>query len=120
MDNLTYTEECRRTEDRDWRQVTERMSDPKSIRLFHTVMGLSTEAGEALDILKKNLFYGREFDEVHFIKELGDVLWYLTMATDILGYSLDEVMDINIEKLKKRFPHKFTEQEANNRKEGDI
>lgn len=114
-----YTKQCRRTEARkDWEDVVGQAAD--NIRLLHTTMGIATEAGEVLDILKKDIFYNREFDREHFLKELGDVLWYLTMAADIVGSNLETVMDMNVAKLAARYPEKFTTDLANNRKEGDI
>lgn len=119
MDSKTYTEECRRTEARsDWDSVAVKGED--DVRLLHTVMGISTEAGEVLDILKKDIFYNREFDRIHFLKELGDVMWYVAMAADIVDSSLEEVMQMNIDKLRARYPEKFTTELANHRKEGDI
>lgn len=119
MDNKQYTEECRRTEARsDWETISN--FEKKDLRLLHTLMGIATEAGEALDIMKKGIFYNRGLDREHLLKELGDVLWYVAMAADIVGSDLSEVMQMNVDKLRKRYPEKFTTDLANNRKEGDI
>lgn len=114
-----YTEECRRTERReDWAEITPELSN--NVRLLYTLIGLATEAGEALDVFKKCLFYKRPFDIEHFASELGDVLWYLTMAADISRYSLEDLMQINTEKLRKRYPQGFSTEKAINRKENDL
>lgn len=114
-----YLIECRRTEKRDdWGEITPELAN--NVRLLYTLIGLATEAGEALDVFKKCLFYKRPFDVTHFVSELGDCLWYLTMAADIAGFTLEDLMEINCEKLQARYPEKFTIEQANNRKEGDI
>lgn len=114
-----FVEECRRTEKReDWGEITPELSN--NVRLLYTLIGLSTEAGEALDVFKKCLFYKKSFDLEHFASELGDVLWYLTMAADIAGYSLEDLMQINVDKLKKRYPEGFSIDKAVHRKENDL
>ncbi len=77
--------------------------------------GLCTEAGEALDQLKKHKFYGRPIDEVNLIEEAGDLLWYIACLAHILGVPLHRVAEINIDKLAFRYPEKFSEYLANNR-----
>ena len=81
-------------------------------QLLHASMGLVTEAGEFQDALKRALFYGKPLDPVNLIEELGDVAWYIAIACDHLGVSLEETFGINIAKLKKRFPDKFTQHAA--------
>lgn len=85
--------------------------------LTNAVMGLCGESGEACDIVKKHLFHGHELDRAALIKELGDVAWYLAEASEALGISLDEVLDRNIEKLKKRYPEGFSSEKSINRTE---
>lgn len=88
-----------------------------TLRLLHASMGLGTEAGEFADDLKKHIFYGKELDPEHLKEELGDLLWYIGIAADVLGTSVQEIMRDNIAKLKKRYPEKFTEQDALERKD---
>lgn len=91
--------------------------------LMHASIGMVTEAGEFLDALKKVLFYGKPLDKVNLIEELGDMMWYVAVACVELGVSLEDVMQINIDKLKARFPERFTTVAANNRnldKERDV
>lgn len=114
-----FTMECRRTEKRDdWKEITPELAN--NVRLLYTLIGLATEAGEALDVFKKCLFYKRKFDIDHFARELGDCLWYLTMAADIVGFSLEDIMEINVNKLQERYPEKFDVEQANNRRKDDI
>ena len=88
--------------------------------LINSVMGLCGESGEAIEILKKHLFHGRELDRDHLIKELGDVAWYLAEAATALGIPLEEIFSRNIEKLKARYPDGFSRERAINRAEDDI
>lgn len=83
-------------------------------------MGLSGEAGEATDILKKVLFQGHMLDEEHVALELGDICWYLALAADAIGYDLETIMQMNIDKLKARYPNGFEVDKSVHRKEGDI
>lgn len=75
--------------------------------LINGVMGLCGESGEAIDIVKKHLAQGHELDKEALIKELGDIAWYLAETATVLGVSLEEVLALNIEKLKKRYPEGF-------------
>lgn len=83
--------------------------------LLHAGMGLVTESGEFLDTLKKHIYYGKELDKVNLIEELGDQLWYCAIALNALGSDFETAMQINIDKLKSRYPEKFTEELAKNR-----
>lgn len=85
--------------------------------LIEAVMGLTGEAGECIDIVKKHLFQGHDLNENHLIEELGDVLWYLTEASYALGYSLEDVAEINLQKLDRRYPEGFDSERSINRKD---
>lgn len=89
-------------------------------RLLQGLIGLNDEAGEALGILKKHMFHGHWLDKEHLAKELGDVAWYLAVSADALGYKLEDIFKINIDKLQKRYPEGFDTEHSVNRKEGDI
>ena len=88
--------------------------------LINGVMGLCGESGEAIDIVKKHLAQGHELDREHLAKELGDVAWYLAETARAIGYSLEEICEMNIEKLKKRYPEGFSSDNSKQRSEGDI
>lgn len=90
------------------------------IRLLEGVMGLCGEAGEIDDILKKVLFQGHMVDREHMALELGDIAWYLALAADAIGYDLETIMKMNIDKLYARYPDGFEVDKSVNRKEGDI
>ena len=91
--------------------------------LLQGVMGMSGEAGEALDIVKKIMFQGHELNEAtkeHLIRELGDVLWYVATTAEALGVPLETVMRTNIDKLRTRYPKRFNAERSQHREEGDL
>ncbi len=79
---------------------------PKDV-LINGVMGLCGESGEAIDIVKKHLAQGHELDKERLAKELGDIAWYLAETAMAIGYDLDTILQMNIDKLKKRYPQGF-------------
>jgi NTP pyrophosphatase (non-canonical NTP hydrolase) len=88
--------------------------DPRT-HLAVMALGLTGEAGEVADLIKKHIGHGHPLDSVKLVKELGDVLWYLAAICDALNTSLDHVAVTNIEKLKARYPDGFTHAASNNR-----
>lgn len=84
------------------------------------LFGLSGEAGELTDMIKKWIFHNKTLDITHAQKELGDVMWYVAMICESFGWSLDEIMQMNIDKLKKRYPDGFDTERANNRSPEDV
>lgn len=84
--------------------------------LINGVMGLCGESGEAIDIVKKHLAQGHDLNKEHLIEELGDIAWYLAETAYALDISLEEVLKINIEKLKNRYPNGFDTQKSIDRK----
>lgn len=89
-------------------------------RIVNGLMGLNGEAGEAIDILKKHLFQGHELNEEHLAKELGDIAWYLAVSADAIGYDLEKIFRMNIEKLRVRYPNGFETERSTRRKSDDI
>lgn len=87
---------------------------PKDV-LINGVMGLCGESGEAIDIVKKHLAQGHELDREGLIKELGDIAWYLAETAYALQIPLEEVLQRNIDKLKKRYPQGFDTQRSTHR-----
>lgn len=88
--------------------------------LLNGVMGLCGESGECVDIVKKYRFQGHELDNAHLAKELGDVAWYLAVAAYAIGYDLETVLQLNVDKLRKRYPNGFESERSLHRKEGDV
>ena len=75
-------------------------------------LGLTGESGEVADHIKKHVGHGHELDSVKVAKELGDTLWYLAVLADAVGYTLTQVMSMNVQKLMKRFPNGFTSKDS--------
>ena len=73
----------------------------------NAALGLTGEAGEVADEVKKCLYQGREWDSAKIIEKLGDVMWYVALMAEYFGASLDFVMEYNIDKLQKRYPDGF-------------
>lgn len=76
--------------------------------LLHGTAGVCTEAGELMDIYKKHKFYGKPVDWVNVKEEVGDVMWYLALVCRSAGITLEDAARVNIEKLRVRYPEKFT------------
>lgn len=89
-------------------------------RLTNGLMGLNGEAGEAIDILKKHLFQGHDLDDEHLAKELGDVAWYLAVSAHELGYTLEEILQMNVDKLRSRYPSGFDTARSKTRGVDDV
>lgn len=82
------------------------------MKLLHGALGLATESGELIDQLKKHLFYGKPLDVVNLKEEGGDAVWYVPVICDFLGISMQDMLKVNIEKLRIRYPERFTEDKA--------
>lgn len=87
--------------------------------LINGVMGLCGESGEAIDIVKKWLAQGHELDREHLAKELGDVAWYLARTATAIGYDLDTILRMNLEKPQKRYPQGFSTEDSLHRSAED-
>ena len=75
--------------------------------LVHAALGLSGEAGEFADCIKKHLVYGQTLYKTNAIEELGDLMWYIALACKALDVGMAEVAALNIEKLRKRYPARY-------------
>lgn len=103
-----YQEQSRRT-------TTEEKHLPQTYCNY--ALGLSGEAGEVADLIKKGVFHGHEMNRHAIAKELGDVLWYVSQLSRLVGFTLEEVATMNINKLKARYPNGFSEEASVNRNE---
>ncbi len=83
--------------------------------LTHAALGIQSEGGEFADALKKHFFYKQPLDNINLHEELGDILWYVALAATALDISLDTIAEENLNKLKIRYPEKFTKECAKNR-----
>ena len=83
---------------------------------LHMILGIGTELGELSDNFKKHMAYGKELDKVNVEEEIGDILFYVTGLCNLLGVSVEKILDQNVEKLSTRYPgNKFTQEKALNR-----
>lgn len=89
--------------------------ESKRDQLLCAGLGLTGEAGEVAELLKKKMFHMKEVKDEEIVKELGDTLWYLALVADCIGWDLSVIASLNIEKLKRRYPAGFTYQAANQR-----
>lgn len=114
----------------DFAQLLSRMTeleaqhDADVPRLLTAALGMSAECGELVEIIKKILLQGKSYTEdnvIHMKKEAGDVLWYLSQLCIALDTTFEELMEINHQKLLKRYPEGFFDVYfSENREEGDI
>ena len=104
-------------------QELERQEFPTE-RLLTAAVGMSAEAGEFTEIVKKIVFQGKPVNEenlFHLKRELGDIMWYVAQACMGLNVSIDEVIEMNVHKLMARYPGgEFDVTKSENRKEGDV
>ena len=92
--------------------------------LITAAFGLTAEAGEFTEVVKKIILQGKPYNEenvFHMKRELGDICWYIAQACMALDTSFDEIMEMNVEKLKARYPGgEFDVHKSENRAEGDL
>ena len=93
-------------------------------RLLTGVVGICAEGGEFMEIVKKIIFQGKPYNEdniFHMKRELGDIMWYVAQACMALDTDFDEIIEMNVDKLKKRYPGgEFDVHHSENRAEGDL
>lgn len=83
-------------------------------RIFHAIIGIATEATELVEAMLKTL-NGVGDDNINILEEFGDLNWYEAIGIDALDGDFEQVLTTNIEKLRARFPEKFTSENAINR-----
>ena len=93
-------------------------------KLLTAALGLTAESGEFTEVVKKIVFQGKPYNEdnvFHMKRELGDICWYIAQACMALDTSFDEIIEMNVDKLKKRYPGgEFNVHQSENRQEGDL
>ena len=88
--------------------------------VYNAVLGMAGEIGEIADSIKKAKFQGHTYKPEDMAKEAGDLLWYVNLFCLTMGYSLEEVAEMNIEKLRNRYGEEFTSEKSINRNEKDF
>ena len=93
-------------------------------RLLTAAVGMSAEAGEFTEVVKKIVFQGKPVNNenmFHLKRELGDIMWYVAQACKGLGIPLEEIVQMNFDKLNARYPEgTFSIERSENREEGDL
>ncbi len=83
--------------------------------LNHAALGLTTEVGEFVSEVKRIVRYNKPCDPKmhdHMVEELGDILWYIALAAEALGVRMEEMAERNLDKLRARFPEKYSDEAA--------
>lgn len=86
---------------------------------YHALHGMVGEIGELHSIYQKS-YQGHGLNFEHMKKELGDLLWFVAEYCTTMNWELEEIMQLNIEKLLNRYPDKFDAEKSLHRAEGDI
>ena len=93
-------------------------------QLLTAALGLTAESGEFTEVVKKIILQGKPYNEddvFHMKRELGDICWYIAQACMALDTSFDEIIEMNVDKLKARYRGgEFDVSKSENRKEGDL
>jgi len=114
---------------KDFSEFADRLNDLKiqgfpTERLLTASVGMCAEAGEFTEIVKKIVFQGKPVTQenlFHLKRELGDIMWYVAQACMGLDVSLEEVIQINFEKLSARYPDgSFSIERSENREANDV
>ena len=115
---------------KDVAQLLRRISELETVgdadvpHLLTAALGLTAEAGEFTEIVKKIILQGKPYNEdnvFHMKRELGDICWYIAQACMALDTIFDEIIEMNVDKLKARYPGgEFNVHKSENRKEGDL
>ena len=93
-------------------------------RLLTAAVGMSAESGEFTEVVKKMIFQGKPVNDeniFHLKRELGDIMWYVAQACMALDTDFNEIIEMNVDKLKARYPGgEFDIHHSENRVEGDL
>ena len=127
---LDFVHDVTSTESLDYAALLTRMNkleledDCNLSQLLTAALGLTAESGEFTEIVKKIILQGKPYTEenkFHMKRELGDICWYLAQECMALDTTFDEVIEMNVDKLKARYPGgEFDVHKSENRKEGDL
>ena len=127
---LDFVHDVTSTESLDYAALLTRMNkleledDCNLSQLLTAALGLTAESGEFTEIVKKIILQGKPYNEdnvFHMKRELGDICWYIAQACMALDTTFDEIIEMNVEKLKARYPGgEFDVHKSENRKTGDL
>ena len=95
--------------------------DEEMRTLLHGISGIATEGGELLDHLKSVMFYGKSLNKINIYEEFGDIFYFIALICKLYGWQFSNIMKDNIEKVQKRYPNGFSEDDALDRdKENEL
>ncbi len=127
---VDFVHDVTSTESLDYAALLTRMNkleledDCNLPQLLTAALGLTAESGEFSEVVKKIILQGKPYNEdnvFHMKRELGDICWYIAQACMALDTTFDEIIEMNVDKLKKRYPGgEFNVHQSENRKEGDL
>ena len=127
---LEFVEGVTSDQSRDYAALLTRMNslelenDCNVPKLLTAALGLTAESGEFTEVVKKIILQGKPYNEdnvFHMKRELGDICWYIAQACMALDTTFDEIIEMNVDKLKARYPGgEFDVHKSENRKEGDL
>lgn len=100
-----------------YQQAAARTATGKCCDLANAGLGLTGEAGEVADIIKKHLYQGHGLPQDKIVEELGDLMWYVALTASLIGVDLKAVMQANIEKLWRRYPNGFRPEDSVHRED---
>ena len=133
IDTNKYIEFVRKTTSNpsiDFNALKDRLNHLQNVdsanvpQLMTAAFGISAEAGEFTEVVKKMFLQGKPYNEenvFHLKRELGDIMWYVAQACMALDTNIEEVLQMNFEKLSARYPEgTFDVYRSENRKEGDL
>lgn len=107
----------------EYQKLAMRTSNKKLSTIEHIMngaLGLAGESGEVADLVKKWTMQGHIIDSKHLMKELGDVCWYIAETATAIGCTMEEIMQMNIDKLRERYPDGFDPEKSQHRAKGDV
>jgi len=107
----------------EYQELASRTIDPdatKADKEYHALHGMVGEIGELHSIYQKRYQGHYETSDEHRMKEVGDLLWFLAEYCTACGWTLEEVMQMNIDKLKARYPEGFDTMRSNHRAQDDV
>ena len=126
---LEFVQEVTSAPSTDYVALVQRLNqleaeDADVCKLLTAALGLTAESGEFTEVVKKIILQGKPYNEeniFHMKRELGDICWYLAQACMAVDSTHDEVIEMNVDKIKARYPvGEFDVQKSENRVEGDL
>ena len=123
MNTNDYLELSMRTCKDDYTDSREALEGDVAMDLLHATLGISGEAGEIVDTVKKSIIYGKVLDSDNLKEELGDLMWYVSLLVhalaDVTGDTparcMSSILEENVAKLAKRYPNLYNNGDAINR-----